>query len=205
MGLFSNFNPKAFDANNPIHPDWVKNASADQIDNPDWLNTGGAPAMTAPKPKRDTVGTIADIVGTLSDGILSAYGQQGAYGKIQDQRRQFTQQQKLALAKAMIDRQNAQSKIDYERANPTPDNFERAMDAAGIPQGSPQRQQLAMQRANSLANPPQFVSDGMGGGRWAYPSIGMAAPSAPQPSHDLPQGYAIRQGGSGGNVGGGFR
>jgi hypothetical protein len=72
------------------------------------------------QPKTNLWGKVANVVGTLSDGVLAAYGQQGAYTQQKQMQQKFDQQQALAFAKAAMDRQNAQARIDYERANPAP-------------------------------------------------------------------------------------
>lgn len=53
---------------------------------------------------------------------------------------------------------------------PEDDVFTRALRAGGIDPDSPQGQEMYRQRATTMASPaPNFVGDGMGGGRWVQP------------------------------------
>jgi hypothetical protein len=87
-----------------------------------------------------------------------------------------------------------------------PTEFERTLLGAGIDPASRQGQALYQQRAATMASPqPQFISDGMGGGRWVSPpatgiqgggdpSLAVAAPNAgPQPG-TIEDGYRFKGG-----------
>lgn len=93
----------------------------------------------APAPKKSGLwGKVADIAGSLSEGILNAYGQQGAYGRQMEAQRAQEQQMRQAEAKAKMDavarQAAAQQEValyDYKRANPMPSQPYRFQDNAG--------------------------------------------------------------------------
>lgn len=89
---------------------------------------------------------------------------------------------------------------------PAPSEFDKALAGAGIDPRSQQGIQLYQQRAATMASPqPQFVSDGMGGGRWVSPpatgiqgggdpNLAAAAPNTgPQPG-TIEDGYRFKGG-----------
>lgn len=111
------------------------------------------------------------------------------------------------------------------------DVFTKSLRAAGIEPGSPEAKALYQQRVSTMASPaPNFLGDGMGGGRWVQPPAmplpglqGAPQMGAPAPAQGGPQpgtvedGYQFMGGnpadpnawkpvgGGGGNVTGGFR
>lgn len=107
------------------------------------------------------------------------------------------------------------AEMQWERNNPKPQaptEFERTLRGAGIdPQGE-QGISLYAQRANTMASPqPQFVSDGMGGGRWVTPPMGQiqggGGPASPMGAPAAPVGKLtpIQMGGPSQSAAGGFR
>lgn len=148
-------------------------------------------------------------------------------GSIGADRREALQKMQLAQQQRVQERDDWKWKQDYQAANPGPinDQFQQRMKAAGIDPASPQGQALLRQKVTTDAMPPpNFVGDGMGGGRWVQPPApaigGMAA--APQAASSGPQPGMIEDGyqfvggnpadpnswkpvgGGGGNVTGGF-
>jgi hypothetical protein len=67
--------------------------------------------------------------------------------------------------------------------NETEDTFTRSLRAAGIDPASPQGQELYRQRVSTMAQPaPNFIGDGLGGGRWVQPPAMPLPGGAPAPT-----------------------
>lgn len=97
---------------------------------------------------------------------------------------------KEAAARAQAERADWVWKQQYQAQNRPveEDAFTKSMRAAGIDPASPQARALYQQRVQTMASPaPNFLGDGLGGGRWVTP------PSIPLPG---PQVQGAPQGGS---------
>jgi len=123
------------------------------------------------------------IIGTLGDTLSQWGGGRGTFLPGLQARQQ------QAAEAAQYQQQRADQYTDWERkqqyeaAHPTiakDDTFTRTLSAAGIDPASPQGKALYLQRANTLANPAQFIPDGAGGGQYVRPNpaagVGPQAP-----------------------------
>ncbi len=208
------------------------------IPQPDYMGGQGGvqpqpqmPQMPAPQQQqpRDPYAPATGsrrVVGILGDFLSGMAGGPANFAQSQNQlgqeRRQFQQRQQLAELQQETERQTyaarqaaeqAQwvARQEYERANPAPqqpNDFERAMAAAGILPGSERYIELAGQRAQGLANPMQYLPTGVPGQYLPVPRSGLTQPPAPS-TPDAPQPGAVvrdpRQGGQTGAPSGGFR
>lgn len=126
--------------------------------------------------------------------IQNRFAQQAARRKAQEEAAQQTAQRNEWLWRE-----------SWKRTHPD-DQFTEYLQAAGIDPASPQGQALYRQRATTLASPaPQFLSDGMGGGRWAQPpamDYGSPSPAMPSALPTRPVGRLtpIQEGGAGGSA-----
>ena len=143
-------------------------------------------AATVPSYKKPSLGNL--LIGTLGDTLSQFGGGRGNYlPGLQRQQASAIEAQQAQQTRA-AEYADWVRKEEYKAANPGPaadDAFTRAAKEAGIMPGTPEWAQINRQRAATLASPaPNFVSDGMGGGRWIQ---------APSPS------LLSGGGGSGGN------
>lgn len=170
------------------------------------------PQVQEPKPSAFAKGGKGwEIVGILGDALATAGGGQATYGPMMAEQRQLEEKgrQKLAELMAQIEQRKAdraaaledrKTIIDYQRDNPAPDSFQKALMLAGIDPDSDEARNLARKRAEMLTNPVQLVPDGMGG---------YAAVRPNEAASGLPQGYdpsewELVPGDAGGNASGGF-
>lgn len=124
--------------------------------------------------------TAKMIIGTLGDTLSQWGGGQGTFLPGLQQRQQQAAQEAQYQRQRTDEYTDWERKQAYERANPKPqtdDTFTRALMGAGIDPASPQGRALYNQRAQSLANPAQFIPDGAGGGQYVRPNG--APPAAP--------------------------
>lgn len=168
-----------------------------------------------PEPKKPGAfgkgGDAWKIMGIIGDALQTAGGGQATYApymqQLQEriseeekfrQRLQAQAQQKQQEREAAL--RDRKEILDYQRENPMPDSFARALQGAGINPESPEGQALYRQRAEMLTNPVQLVPDGMGGYQAVRPN---------ESGGGLPQGYdpsewELVPGDAGGNASGGF-
>jgi len=145
-----------------------------------------APSTATPfTPKRnflDKLGLVADAFsGNHNNADQLAQRDQSDFAQFQQQ-----MAPQMAAAARQAKFEDWRQQHDYEVAHPkqqADDVFTRSLAAAGIDPASPQGQALYRQRVQTLANPaPQWIPDGMGGGRFVAPPSpgGMSGPpSAP--------------------------
>lgn len=154
---------------------------------------GSLPTM----PKRPglfgTGGKGWDVVGNTADALLQMRGGPAVYD---DGSKKRLQQMILA---AQIAQQQHIANRQYDAQNPLPDQFERTLEMAGIPRGSPQWVAMMKKRALNQSDPPHMVTGPDGGamlvgGGYGYPG----QPPAQDDGYDeLPPGYQVG-GGEGG-------
>lgn len=138
-------------------------------------------AATIPTYKKPSTSNL--IIGTIGDTLSQIGGGQGHYLAGLQQQRQ------AAVAAAQYQQQRAdeysdwQRRQEYEAAHPKPqadDAFARAAKEGGYVPGTPEWTALSRQRAEALANPAQFISNGPGlGGNFVRPNAPAVAPTAP--------------------------
>ena len=143
----------------------------------------GPVARDAVVPTYKKPSTAQLIIGTLGDTLSQWGGGKGTFLP------GLAEQRKAALESQQYQMQRAdkftdwKAQQDYERANPkapADDVFMRTLQGAGIDPASPQGVALFRQRAESLANPAQYVSNGPGmGGQFVRPNAAVAPPQAP--------------------------
>lgn len=179
---------------------------------------GGMFGDAMPEPQRQGGGFFGKggvgraIAGTIGDVLLQRNGLEPMYGP------QMQMQQVFAQRQAEAERQRAADLADYTakkeidaryRPEPEPDTFARTLLGAGIDPASPQGIELYRRRAESMANSQdEFVIVPIPGrGTYAGPKSGLPSVfgqgAAPVSEDDW--NNASPMGGSGGNVGGGFR
>jgi len=134
------------------------------------------------------------IIGTLGDTLSQLGGGRGSYLPGLQMR------QAQAAEAAQYQQRRADEYSDWERKQayeaahpkaPADDSFARALAGAGIDPTSPQGRALYNQRAQSLANPAQFIPDGAGGGQYVRPN---GTPPAAPVGKLTPLGGATPQG-----------
>jgi len=142
-----------------------------------------APSTATPfKGKRsflDRLGLVADAFGNNHNNAdqLAARDQE-EFGQLQAQQAQFAPQ-KIGDSIVRLNPQTGQ----YESLYTAPqkpqadDTFTRTLQAAGIDPTSPAGVNLYRQRAESMANPAQFIPNGVGGGQYVRPNAPI--PQAP--------------------------
>jgi len=129
------------------------------------------------------------IAGVIGDTLSQLGGGQGTFLQGLQQQRLSAQQAQATMQRAQAERANKftdwKQQYDYQLEHPQQgqdDVFTRTLTAAGIDPMSPRGRQMYEQRAQTLANPvPQWIPDGMGGGRFVAPPSpgGSQPPSAP--------------------------
>jgi len=143
------------------------------------------------------------ILGIIGDAMQAATGGQGTYlPAFMDLQKQTAderkRQQELAQAATALQHmgrtpdeiaalQSGAVKYSDLVAKPSEDSFLRALDAAGIKEGTPEYVALARKRAEMLTNPVQLVSDGMGGQVAVRPN---SAPVGSLPHANSPEDIA---------------
>jgi len=141
----------------------------------------GIPQFAKPNTLQTIAGVIGDTLSTIGGGQASFLPGLAAQRQMQAQ---SMVQARQAEAKRAAEFTDFTQRHDYEVAHPkaqADDVFTRTLQAAGIDPSSPEAMRLYRQRADTLANPtPQWVPDGLGGGRFIDPrTSGGAAPQAP--------------------------
>lgn len=116
------------------------------------------------------------IAGILADMIAGATGKPGQFAEMLGQQRQQQQQDVQWSRRRQGQQQDWQAQEDYKRAHPDPSPMER--DALAWQQMSPE---LHAAYREAQAAKPQFIPDGMGGGRWASPPVSGPPPAVPFP------------------------
>lgn len=170
------------------------------------------PQVQPPKPSAFAKGGKGwEILGIIGDALQATGGGQPTYGPMMAEQRQEEERGRQRLAELLMQQQQRQADrdaalqdrmkiIDYQRENPAPDAFGRALMGAGIDPSSAEAQALYRKRAEMLTNPVQLVPDGMGGYQAVRPN---------EAAGGLPQGYDPNEwelvpGDAGGNASGGF-
>lgn len=160
------------------------------------------PQVQAPKPSAFAKGGKGwEILGIIGDALQTAGGGQATYGPMMAEQRQEEERGRQRLAELMMQQQQRQADrdaalqdrmkiIDYQRENPAPDAFGRALMGAGIDPASAEAQALYRKRAEMLTNPVQLVPDGMGGYQAVRPN---GAAGGLQPGH-TEDGYTFMGG-----------
>lgn len=123
---------------------------------------------------------LAGAIGSIGDELA---GNTNYADMMALQRKEGIAQQQ-ALMQYALDLQKAMATRDYERKNPVPNEFERAMSGAGIDPGSERGQRMSMQRAYSLASPPVIQN---------VPGVGITSVPRPGPPQPTPQSIAFLQ------------
>jgi len=148
------------------------------------------PAAQTMAPQFQEPDTKHLIAGVIGDTLSQFGGGQGTFLQGLQQQRMMHQQAQATMQREQAERANKftdwKQQYDYEVEHPkqpTDDVFTRTLTAGGIDPMSPEGRQMYKQRAQTLANPaPQWIPDGMGGGRFVAPPApgGMSGPpSAP--------------------------
>lgn len=167
---------------------------------PDFMGgQGGVQPAPQPQQPRDPYAPATGsrrVVGILGDFLSGMAGGPANFANAQNQlgqeRRAVMRQQQLAELQQENERQTyaarqaaeqAQwvARQQYERANPAPqapNEFERAMAAAGIAAGTPEYAEMSRRRAESIANPMQYLPNG--DGTFTVVPRGGVAPQRPQ-------------------------
>jgi len=135
---------------------------------------------TVPTYKKPSTGQM--IAGVIGDTLAQWGGGKGTFLPSLQMRQQYAlegqrQQQEQAAKFAGF-----KQEYDYKLANPEApkdDTFTRTLIGAGIDPESAQGKALFAQRAQALANPAQFIPDGIGGGQYARPNATPIMPQAP--------------------------
>lgn len=167
-----------------------------------------AAAYTGPARKGGLFGSGVkwqQIAGALGDALMAANGNQSMpYTQMQMQQRQQDHLLKRAQAQRQAELQDQMALYDYKRANPMPLNNDTINDFNWYSGLSPEQRQIYAQM-----HPQYITADNGDGTKTVMPVTPQMFGQQPQQQgggmHDLPPGYNIRGGGSGGNAGGGFR
>lgn len=166
---------------------------ADQMTKPPMM------AAVPQKPGFDDPGGLADRLKTLAGHLMQLGGLEDVGTSTLNEvgaRQQAAREASMAQLRRGAEFEDFTRRHDYEVAHPkapADDVFTRTLSAAGIDPASPEAQALYRQRANTLANPaPQWVPDGLGGGRFVQPPSASASPQPSAPVGKLtPMGGAV--------------
>lgn len=179
--------------------------TADFGPRPDGIDE--AAAYTGPSKKGGLFGSGVkwqQVAGALGDALLAANGNQSMpYTQMQNQQRQQDNLLKRMQAQRQAELQDQMALYDYKRANPTPVVNDTINDFNWFKSLSESDRQIYQQ-----LHPQYTTVDNGDGTKTVMPlTPGMFNQPAQQSGggHDLPPGYSVRGGGSGGNAGGGFR
>ncbi len=113
------------------------------------------------------------LAGILADALAGAMGKPGQFAQMQQQQRQNEQEDAQWSRRQSSVLQNQMALDDYKRLHPDPSPMERDA-SAGMGMNDAQREAYR----EAQAAKPQFIPDGMGGGRWAAPPASPAGPPA---------------------------
>jgi len=126
--------------------------------------------------------TAQFVAGAVGDALQNWSGGKGTFLPGLQRQQELGQQQALYNQRRADDYTDWERKQQYAAAHPDAakdDVFARTLIGAGIDPASPQGRMLYSQRAQSLANPAQFIPDGAGGGQYVRPNATMMPPTAP--------------------------
>lgn len=217
MALFGNKRPDDFPIGLPglmggygggtFNPDG--SAATPTISTPSGNDLGAMPAgltlgATTPQPKKGgglfgSNSALWKVMGAVGDAMSMSNGLPATFtpAMLAQRQHQQTMAEKEADRQAQFQNEVALARI--KAADPGDDAFTRAMQAAGYVPGSPEYVALAKKRAESLTNPVQFMSDGMGGyiPVRPYGGDGSAPPTQPVGKITLIPGGGVGNGASG--------
>lgn len=188
--------------------------------------SGFAPMNTNAAPKKPSFfgqgGIGRGIAGTIGDVLLQRGGNAPIYAPAMQQQNRLMQQQKMAEQQRMQEREDFMFEQNYKRENPIapqPTEFERILQASGLPQEQQitLMQDYARNRANPVQGVPYTDEAGNTGLQFIRPNQKTGQPAvAPtsQPEYEaLPAGAQYRapdgsirtKGGGAGNGTNGFQ
>lgn len=142
-----------------------------------------APLPTIPKEQGffGEGGAGRSIAGYLGDALMQMSGMRPIYQPMMQERAQALARQQQSEMEAAAENRRWYEREQWKRNNrePEEDQLTRTMRQAGIDPSSEEGVRLYRQRAQNIANPPQFIPDGYGGGQYGRPMSQQPTPSGP--------------------------